>query len=118
EPQIGVRADAAVVLARRLAGIRKQRSAEHRGSQPVQIEAGRAGRFEDDRRQIPLDHLAYKAPRAYLIDVEAWERVILAIALDVAVVDVVVAERAEVVACDRIVGIAAREAGGAAEPNR
>ena len=68
EAQIGLRADAAVVLARRLPRVGKQRGAEYRGSQPVQIEAGRAGRFEDDRRQIPFDHLAYKAPRAYLID--------------------------------------------------
>src|SRR5437868_6554715 len=118
EAKIGLRAEAAVILARRFARVREKRRAEDGRTQPIQIEARRTGRLEYDRRQIPLDHLADKASRAQLIDVEAGQRVVLAIALHVAVVDIIVPERAEIKARNGIAAVAARNAGRIAQPYR
>ena len=52
-----------------------------------------------------------------LVDLEAREAVVLPIALDVAVVDVVVAEAAEVEARQGVVAVAVGDAGGVVEPH-
>ena len=119
EVEVGLPADARVAVAqRRIAGVRPQAGGEQRGPQPLEVEARRPGRLEHVGRRVPLDHLAHEVLRAELVDAEARERVELAVALDRLVVDVVVAEAAEIEIGHRAVAVAVGDAAGGPQPDR
>ena len=109
EPEVEL---AAGVRRRRAARMRASRlvdepAGEQRRAHQVSVEARRAGAAEAQRRQVPLDVDFDEVAAADLVQLGAGKRVVLAVALLVPVVDVVVAEAAEVEVRERLVAVAA-----------
>ena len=99
--------------------LRGQHAGEQRGAHRTQEEARRADIGEAQRRQVQLQPATLAKLRAGdLVDLEAREAVVFAVALHLAVIDVVVAEAAEVEVGQRVVAVAAADAGGVVEPDR
>src|SRR5690242_9092857 len=85
---------------------------------PIQIERRRANGFENDRRQIPFDHLAHEVQPADLVDFESRHGVVVAIAFDDTAIDVVVAEPPEVKLGNRVVTATGASPYGCSQPYR
>jgi hypothetical protein len=62
--------------------------------------------FEDDGRKRPFHHLAHEIEPADFVDLESGQRSEFAVALDRAVVDVVVAEPAEIEVGESVAALA------------
>ena len=99
--------------------VRRQPGDEDRRPHPGRVEARRARRGwnrNGGRFHSTIDFTKLRPPISF--SSAPGKRVVLAVALLVAVVDVVVAEAAEEEVRERLVAIARREAGRAAEPDR
>ena len=99
-----------------VAGIGFQHAAEDRAAHRVQIKRLRADILETQRREIEFGRRFREIPRGYLIDAETGEAVEIAIALDLAIVDIVVAEGAEIEIVEHVRGVAARGTDIVVEP--
>src|SRR6185437_1654339 len=84
----------------------------------AEIESGRTHIGEADGWQIPFGHRADESARAQGVDIEAGEAFIFAIAFHRAVVDIVVAERAEIEIAQRALPVAASGSRRRIEPGR
>ncbi len=98
--------------------VAKQHAGEHGRTHRAQIEGRRADVAETHRREIPFADRLDEAARTDGVDVESGEAVELAVALDVAVVDIIVAEGAEVEIVEAVLGIAGAVAGRSVTPER
>src|SRR5207247_1368859 len=83
-----------------------------------EVESRSADGLEHHGRQVTLKHVAREAAPAHLVQLEAWQRVVLAVALLGAAVDVVVAEAAEEEAGVGIGALAVGDSGSIAQPER
>ena len=111
-PEIDLAANISVTMLLIGARIRSQTASEDCEPGPVEIEFRRSEIAEMYWGQVPFDQRFQKAPSADLIDLGAGEAVVLAIAADLAFVDPVVAEGAEVEVSERVILVAPRVACG------
>src|ERR1700683_2011199 len=85
---------------------------EHAGkdgtADTVQIKGGRTDIRKAEGRKVEFARRFQEVAAVQRIDAEAWEAVIVAISLDVAIVDIIVAERSEIEIVEGVVSIAFR----------
>ena len=91
---------------------------KYRRPDVFQEKAGATDFAKANWRQIPLENGLQELRAAKLVDFESGHAVILAIALLIAVVDVVIAETAEVEVAQRIQAITVATASRRVEPDR
>ncbi len=105
-----------MVLAGRVASQHRPREQGRTGV--AQIESGGADLGEADRRQVDLAGQLDEPPGADLVDFEPGKAIDFAVAFLGPVIDVIVAERAEVEASERALGLAAGNSGMGVNPRR
>ncbi len=98
--------------------VRRQIGREQGGSSPGQVESRCANTPESDRRQIPFKHRAVKITPGDGIQLEAWHRIVFAIAFDLSMINVVVAEATEEEIGELIERVTKGNAGRISKPDR
>src|SRR5262249_17702321 len=106
EAQIRLAADVAGLRLRcRPVDIRQQPAGEDGRPQPRQVQARRAGPLEKRWRQFPLDGRFHEVPPANRVELHARKGIVLAVSFFIAVIDIVVAEGAEIKVRERILRV-------------
>ena len=101
-----------------LAGFAREAAGEQREPCPVAVKLCGSQVAEVQRREVPLDQTFCEAVCADLIDLDARETVVLAVAAEVAFVDPVVTEGAEVEVCKWIARVTESAACRRPDPER
>ena len=107
-----------VIMRRNDPAIDCQESGEQRRPGRAQEEACKADVAKPHRRQVQFDDRLGVAPRADFANLEAGETFFLAVAFDLAVIDIVVAERTEEEIAERALLLAGCRRGRGVDPQR
>src|SRR5215208_3201143 len=107
EVEVELSADVGINVVAPVLVVGRHHAGEHGGADVAQIECGGADLSEADRGQVHFAGDPGEAARGDLVDCEAGEALHLAVALLAPVIDIIVAERTEIISGERAVALAA-----------
>src|SRR5688500_10721593 len=118
EVTVELRAGRLVIVRRNGTAIDREKTGEQRRPRRAKEKARDADVAEAHRREVQFDHRLGVAASADLADLEAREPLLLAVSLDLAVIDVIIAERAEEEVAQRAFLPSRRSRRGGVNPKR
>ena len=101
-----------------VAALGRENASEEGRADRAQIETRRADAGEPHRRQVPFPDCLGETPCCDFVDAEAGKGLQFAVSFDRAIIDIIVAKRAEVEAAERVVAGSSRIACMSIDPQR